>query len=172
MDRRGKYPPLFTDTEANNCFSIYNTSLTTNSQIGALFSDKMGLASSFFLRMPPGGEYHLISRDWNPIKSREKHYSLVLYILKYHTVLFLTYFVALHLSLSCWYICLAVHCCFVLDTPTSHHLQYWFGFTILMDHTVLRLWKTYILYLHSKTVQHMNKTCLSSWPASRTRKTA
>ena len=25
--RRGKYPLLFTDTEANNCFSIYNTSL-------------------------------------------------------------------------------------------------------------------------------------------------
>ena len=26
--RRGKCPPLFTDTEANNCFSSYNTSLT------------------------------------------------------------------------------------------------------------------------------------------------
>ena len=25
--RRGKHPLLFTDTEANNCFSIYNTSL-------------------------------------------------------------------------------------------------------------------------------------------------
>ena len=25
--RRGKYPPLFNDTEANNCFGIYNTSL-------------------------------------------------------------------------------------------------------------------------------------------------
>ena len=25
--RRGKYPPLFADTEANNCFSINNTSL-------------------------------------------------------------------------------------------------------------------------------------------------
>ena len=24
--RRGKYPPLFTDTEVNNCFSIYHTS--------------------------------------------------------------------------------------------------------------------------------------------------
>ena len=24
--RRGKYPPLFTDTEVNNCFSIYQTS--------------------------------------------------------------------------------------------------------------------------------------------------
>ena len=24
--RQGKYPPLFTDTEVNNCFSIYHTS--------------------------------------------------------------------------------------------------------------------------------------------------
>ena len=48
-------PPLLTDTEANNCFSIYNTSL--------IFADEMGFARHFFLRKPPGGEYDLIVRD-------------------------------------------------------------------------------------------------------------
>ena len=54
----------------------------SNSQIDTLFSDEMGFARHFFLPRPPGGEYHLISRDRGTIKSREKHYSLVLYILK------------------------------------------------------------------------------------------
>ena len=33
----------------------------------------------FFLRKPPGGEYTWYPEIEEPIKSREKHYSLVLY---------------------------------------------------------------------------------------------
>ena len=77
--RRGKYPPLFTDTEANNCFSIYNTSL-----IATIFYDKMGSRAIFF-----SGNRQEVNSTWypeieEPIKSREKHYSLVLYILNPH----------------------------------------------------------------------------------------
>ena len=47
MDKRlGKYPPLFTDTEANNCFR-YNTSLYQFPNIVILFSDEMGFARHF-----------------------------------------------------------------------------------------------------------------------------
>ena len=50
MDKRlGKYPPLFTDTEENNCFSIYHTSLIANSQIAILFPTKVG---KNWVRMP------------------------------------------------------------------------------------------------------------------------
>ena len=38
--------------------------LNSNSQMVAVFSNKTGLAAHFsFLRMPPGGGYHLIFRD-------------------------------------------------------------------------------------------------------------
>ena len=41
----------------------------------------MGLTCYFFLRKPPGGEYSTWYPEIEePIKSREKHYSLVLYI--------------------------------------------------------------------------------------------
>ena len=40
---------------------IYRDTSANNSQIVALLSDNMVLASHlFFLRMPPGGEYHLL----------------------------------------------------------------------------------------------------------------
>ena len=50
----------------------------SNFQIATLFSDEMNFARQFFLRKPPGGEYPEIEE---PIKSREKHYLLVLHIL-------------------------------------------------------------------------------------------
>ena len=53
--RLGKYPPLFTDAEANNCFSIQHK-FNASSQIVIIFSDEMGFARHFFLRKPPGDE--------------------------------------------------------------------------------------------------------------------
>ena len=50
------------------------------SRIVTSFYDEMGFAR-FFLRKPPGGEYHLIFPE-EPIKSHKKHhFSLALYIL-------------------------------------------------------------------------------------------
>ena len=59
--RRGKHPPLFTDTEANNCFSIQHK-FNSNSQIATVlyFLIKWVSHNIFFLRKPPRGEYHLI----------------------------------------------------------------------------------------------------------------
>ena len=44
----GKYPPLFTDTEANNCISIYNTSLIAIPKYSIYSLMKMGFARHFF----------------------------------------------------------------------------------------------------------------------------
>ena len=41
----------------------------------------MGFARHFFRRKPPGGEYTWYPEIEEPIKSRKKYYSLVLYIL-------------------------------------------------------------------------------------------
>ena len=71
--QQGKYPPLFTDTEGNYCFSIYNTSL-----IVTLFSDEMGFAGQLFPQKPPGVNITLYSETEEPIKSCKKHYSLLL----------------------------------------------------------------------------------------------
>ena len=54
--RRGKYPPLVTDTEANNCFSIYNTSLIAIPKKLLHFLMKWVSRDIFFSRRPPGGE--------------------------------------------------------------------------------------------------------------------
>ena len=43
--RRDKYPPLFTDTEANNILPQHKCN--TNSQVVILFSDDMGFARHF-----------------------------------------------------------------------------------------------------------------------------
>ena len=62
---------------------VYTTQVYSNSKIVTLFSDEMGLARHFF---SPGSRQE-VNSTWypeiaEPIKSHEKHYSLVLYILK------------------------------------------------------------------------------------------
>ena len=65
----------------NNCFSIQHT-FNVNYQVVALFSDEMRLASHCFF----SGCRQEVNSTWyseieEPIKSREKHYSLVVYML-------------------------------------------------------------------------------------------
>ena len=57
--RRGKYPSLFTDNEANNCFSIHKTSLIAIPKYLFSVLIKWGSRAIFFLQ--------------ETIKSREKH---------------------------------------------------------------------------------------------------
>ena len=54
--RLGQYPPLFTDTEVNNCFSIYHTSSINSGPImeKGLFSG--GLLRCRSRRCPNSGE--------------------------------------------------------------------------------------------------------------------
>ena len=84
---RAASPPLFTDTEANNCFSIYNTSLIAIPKQLLYFLMKWVSRDIFF---SPGSRQE-VNSTWypeieEPIKSREKHYSLVLYILSFDIV--------------------------------------------------------------------------------------
>ena len=77
-----KYPPLFTSTSANNCFSIYNTSLIAIPKYLLYFLIKWVSHAIF----SPGSRQE-VNITWYSeieelIQSREKHYSLVLYILK------------------------------------------------------------------------------------------
>ena len=60
---------------------VYTTQCNSSSQIVILFSDEMGFARHFF-----SGNRQEVNSTWypgiaEPIKSREKHYSLVLYVL-------------------------------------------------------------------------------------------
>lgn len=79
FERRGIYPPLFTDPEGDWCFSIYLISWVKIGQFSQFKKPREREKKKAFLKTLNSYGYSLF---WEPIRACENDYSLIRYILK------------------------------------------------------------------------------------------
>ena len=85
--RRGKYPPLFTEVELNNCFSIYHTSWITSSQKSNFTCDNvLTKAILFFFSCLEVDSTRLITSELANQHARKVLFICVVYTKKEYTI--------------------------------------------------------------------------------------
>ena len=76
----GKYPPLFTDTEVNNCFSIYHTSWITSGPKSNIICDNIPTkAILFFVGCSEVNSTWLITSELANQRARKVLFTCVVY---------------------------------------------------------------------------------------------